>query len=409
MTGSTVQQTVSVDAQAAWLARYEATMMHNFTPTRVFVRGAGTQQWDADGKQYTDMFSGIAVGGLGHAHPAVVEAVSKQLATLGHISNLYASPPQIALAERLAGFATAASPGAVARVYFANSGTEANEAAFKATRLTGRTRIVAMDGAFHGRTMGALAVTSTAKYRVPFEPLPGEVVFVPYGDLDAVAAAVDDSTAAVVLETIQGENGVVVPPEGFLAGVREITSRHGALLWVDEVQTGMGRCGEWMTSVADGVTPDLITLAKGLGNGVPIGACIAVGPAGEFFTPGSHGSTFAGNPISAAAGLAVVDTIEREGLLMRARELGDHLSSVLTGLGHPLIDHVRGRGLLRGVELTADVAPAVADAMLDEGWIINAPRPSVLRLAPPLVITREELDAFAQALASVLNRQVRDV
>ncbi len=242
--------------QQDWLARYGEAMMHNFgTPKRVFVRGEGFHLWDDDGVQYTDMFSGIAVGGLGQAHPAVIEAVTRQLGTLGHISNLYASQPQIELAERLDGLATGGDPAKKARVYFANSGTEANEAAFKITRLTGRTRLVAMEGSFHGRTMGALALTATAKYREPFEPLPGEVSFVPYGDLAALEAAVDDQTAAVIVETIQGENGVVTPPEGFLAGVRAITREHGALMWVDEVQTGIGRCGEWLTSVADGLIP----------------------------------------------------------------------------------------------------------------------------------------------------------
>ena len=394
--------------QQDWLARYDAAMMHNFgPPKRVFERGEGAYLWDADGQRYVDMFSGIAVGGLGHAHPAITAAVSHQLATLGHISNLHASQPQIALAERLAKIATAASPEQSARVYFANSGAEANEAAFKASRLTGRTKLIAMEGSFHGRTMGALAITATAKYRESFAPLPGEVTFVPYGDLDALAAAIDDQTAAVVLEPIQGESGVIVPPAGYLAGVRELTTAHGALLWVDEVQTGIGRCGEWLVSIADGVVPDLITLAKGLGNGVPIGACIALGPTGELFTPGSHGSTFAGNPISAAAGLAVFDTIETEGLLDRAKRLGEHLTAAVTELQHPVIDHVRGRGLLVGIALTEEIAPKVAEVMLDAGWILNAPRPGVLRLAPPLVIDEAELDAFAAALGDTID-QVRN-
>lgn len=390
--------------QQDWISRYDATMMHNFgLPKRIFVRGQGVHLWDADGNQYTDMFSGIAVTGLGQAHPAVVAAVAHQLATLGHTSNIFASQPQIALAERLARLATGGDPTKAARVYLGNSGTEANEAAFKATRLTGRTKLVAMDGSFHGRTMGSLALTSTAKYREPFEPLPGEVTFVPYGDSDALAAAVDDSTAAVVLETIQGESGVVVPPDGYLAQVREVTRKHGALLWVDEVQTGIGRCGEWLTSVADGLDPDLITVAKGLGNGVPIGACIAIGPAGELFTPSSHGSTFGGNPVAAAAGLAVLDVIEADGLLERSRSMGDYLSAVILGLGHPQVLGARGRGLLRAIELASEIGPQVADAMLDAGWIINAPRPTVLRLAPPLIVTAEVIDEFAVALVRTLD------
>ncbi|MGI5952397.1 MAG: acetylornithine transaminase [Brooklawnia sp.] len=395
--------------QHDWLDRYQATLMNNFgMPKRVFVRGEGITLWDADGRAYTDMFSGIAVGGLGHAHPAIIEAVSRQLKTLGHISNLFASSPQIELAERLATLATGGAAGRKARVYFANSGTEANEAAFKITRLTGRTRLVAMEGSFHGRTMGALALTSTAQYREPFEPLPGEVTFVPYGDLDALAAAVDDQTAAVVLETIQGESGVTVPPDGFLQGARQITANHGALLWVDEVQTGIGRCGEWLTCVTDGGEPDLITLAKGLGNGVPIGACIALGPSAELLTPGSHGSTFAGNPISAAAGLAVLDVIEDEQLLGRARAAGDHLVQAVLGMGHPQITGIRGRGLLRGIELADPIAAQVGEAMLDAGWIINAPRPGILRLAPPLIITDSTIDEFCLVLGRTLDQVSTD-
>lgn len=390
--------------QHDWVNRYDAIMMHNFgLPKRVFVRGEGVYLWDADGNKYTDMFSGIAVTGLGQAHPVVVSAVADQLATLGHTSNLFASPPQIALAERLAAIATGGDPAKAARVYLGNSGTEANEAAFKATRLTGRTKLVAMEGSFHGRTMGSLALTSTAKYREPFEPLPGDVTFVPFGDADALAAAVDDSTAAVVLETIQGESGVVVPPDGYLAQVRAVTRQHGALLWVDEVQTGIGRCGEWLTSVADGLEPDLITVAKGLGNGVPIGACLAIGPAGELFTPSSHGSTFGGNPVAAAAGLAVLDVIEADGLLERSRSMGEYLSAAVLGLGHRQVLGVRGRGLLRGIEIASEIAPQVADAILDAGWIINAPRPALLRLAPPLIVTTEVIDEFAAVLARTLD------
>lgn len=392
--------------QAEWLERYQRSMMHNFgMPKTVFVRGEGCSLWDTNGKRYTDMFSGIAVGGLGQAHPAVTQAVSTQLATLGHISNLFASIPQIELGERLADLATSGSPDREARVYFANSGTEANEAAFKITRLSGRTKIVAMEGSFHGRTMGSLALTSTAKYREPFEPLPGEVVFVPYGDLDAAARVVDEQTAAVIVETIQGESGVVCPPRGFLPGLRALTREHGALLWVDEVQTGIGRCGEWLTSVSDGLDPDLITLAKGLGNGIPIGACVAIGQAGELFTPGSHGSTFAGNPVAAAAGLAVLDTIENDGLLEQAHELGDHLVEGIAALQLGQIVEVRGRGLLRGIELTTDLASQVAETMLELGWIINAPRPNVLRLAPPLIVTSQIIDDFVETLGVVIVQE----
>lgn len=390
-------------SQEAWLDRYSGVMMNTFgRPKRVFVRGEGTQLWDADGRQYTDFLSGLAVNALGHAHPAVLAAITAQLSTLGHVSNFFATPAQIALAERLAGFATANAPGLQARVFFTNSGTEANEAAFKITRRIGRTRIVAMEGSFHGRTLGALAVTSKPEYREPFEPLPGDVVFVPYGDVDALAAAVDDTTAAVILEPIQGENGVVDPGEEFLRDARRITTEHGALLWLDEVQTGIGRCGDWTCSAASGITADLVTFAKGLGNGFPIGACVATGPAAELLQPGHHGSTFAGNPVAAAAGLAVLGVIERDGLLRRSVELGDALREQVLALGHPLIVGVRGRGLLCGIVLADDVAPAVVETLLEAGWVANAPRPNVVRVAPPLVVNEREIAGFVSALGQAL-------
>ncbi|MFD0866420.1 aminotransferase class III-fold pyridoxal phosphate-dependent enzyme, partial [Tessaracoccus lubricantis] len=272
-------------------ARYGAVMMNAFgAPKRVFERGEGVHLWDADGKQYLDLLSGLAVNALGHAHPGVTEAITAQLGRLGHVSNFFASEPQVRLAERLA--ALVGDPAA--KVFFTNSGTEANEAAFKLTRLTGRTRIVAMEGAFHGRTMGALAITANAKYREPFAPLPGEVTFVPYGDVDALRSAVDDTVAAVVVEAVQGENGVVPAPEGYLAEVREVTRAHGALMWVDEVQTGLGRCGEYLAHLTESQVADLITFAKGLGNGFPIGACVATGAAADLLHPGQHGTTFGG-------------------------------------------------------------------------------------------------------------------
>ncbi|MCL2316527.1 MAG: acetylornithine transaminase [Actinomycetia bacterium] len=380
-----------------WPARYHAALAHTFgAPRRVLARAEGTHVWDVDGRCYTDFLSGIAVTVLGHAHPAVGAAVSAQLGQLDHVSNFFATPPQITLAERLG--ALASPDGRPAHVFFGNSGAEANEAAFKLTRLTGRTRIVAMEDGFHGRTMGALAVTHHPSYREPFAPLPGEVVFAPYGDVDALRAAVDATTAAVVVEPVQGESGVKVAPPGFLSAARAITAEAGALLWVDEVQSGLGRCGEWLVSVADGVAPDIVTLAKGLGNGFPIGACIALGAAGELFTPGSHGTTFGGNPVAAAAGLAVLDTLRDEQLVEAARNLGDHLAAAIAARANPLIALVRGRGLLRGIVLARPIAAAVNDALLEAGWIANAPRPDVIRVAPPLIVTRAELDAFAVAL-----------
>lgn len=383
---------------AELLGRYGAVMTNAFgTPQRVFVEGKGVHVRDADGNEYTDLLSGLAVLGLGHAHPTITAAITRQLETLGHISNLFASEPQIRLAERL----TAAFGDHRARVFFGNSGSEANEAAFKLTRLTGRTKIVALEGSFHGRTSASLAVTHNPKYREPFEPLPGEIHFVPYDDVAALEAAVDDTTAAVVLETIQGENGVVPASNEFIRAARDITRRHGALLWIDEVQTGVGRCGAIFAHQEHGVVPDLTTLSKGLGNGFPIGACIVAGPALDFFQPGMHGTTFGGNPVAAAAGNAVLDVVTT--LLPHVTETGDWLAGQIAALQHPLVDHVRGAGLLRGVVLRDDVAPAVARAALDAGFIINAPRPNVLRLAPPLVITRDELTPFVDALPTLLE------
>jgi acetylornithine aminotransferase len=392
---------------AAVLDRYDHVVMKTFgTPKRVFVRGEGCHVWDAEGRRYLDLLSGLAVNALGHAHPTVLSAITGQIATLGHVSNFFATPAQVALADRLVAMTSATGTG---RVFFTNSGTEANEAAFKITRLDGRTKIIACEGAFHGRSMGALAITHSPKYREPFEPLPGEVTFVPYGDADALAAAVDDGTAAVVVEPIQGENGVVVPPVGYLTRAREITSAHGALLWVDEVQTGVGRTGDWLVHRAEGVEADIVTLAKGLGNGFPIGACVANGATADLLGPGSHGSTFGGNPVAAIAGLAVLAVIERDGLLEHVTAMGDHLVASVEGLGHPLVSGVRGRGLLRGIVLREPIAAAVSDAALDAGFVINAPRPDVLRLAPPLIVTGTQLDSFVAVLPGLLDRAAEGI
>ncbi|MCW2810461.1 MAG: acetylornithine and succinylornithine aminotransferase [Friedmanniella sp.] len=392
-------------SSAAVLEAYSGAVMNTFgLPKRVFVRGEGCYVWDADGRRYLDLLSGIAVNALGHAHPTVLSAVTGQIATLGHVSNFFATPAQVALAQRL-GAMTGAEQ---ARVFFTNSGTEANEAAFKLTRMTGRTRIISTEGAFHGRSMGALAITHNPRYRAPFEPLPGDVTFVPYGDPEALAAVVDDTVAAVVLEPMQGENGVVVPPPGYLARARQICDASGALLWMDEVQTGMGRSGCWLVHVDEGVTADIVTLAKGLGNGFPIGACIATGRAAGMLGPGSHGSTFGGNPVAAVAGLAVIGVIERDGLLEHATAMGQHLADAILALGHPLVSGVRGRGLLRGVTLTAPIGPAVSDAALAAGFIVNAPRPDVLRLAPPLIITAPQLDTLVAALPGLLDTAAKE-
>jgi acetylornithine aminotransferase len=380
--------------------RWEAVMMNNYgTPPLALVSGDGAVVTDADGKQYLDLLGGIAVNLLGHRHPAVIEAVTTQLNTLGHTSNLYATEPGIALAEALVGHL-----GAPARAFFCNSGTEANEVAFKITRLTGKTNLVAAQGAFHGRTMGSLALTGQPTKQAPFEPLPGNVTHVPYGDVDALAAAVDDSTAAVFLEPIMGEGGVVVPPAGYLVAAREITAQHGALLVLDEVQTGVGRTGAFYAHQHDGITPDVVTLAKGLGGGLPIGACLAVGAAGDLLTPGLHGSTFGGNPVCTAAALGVLRALADGDLIARAGVLGKTLSHGVEELRHPLVDHVRGKGLLQGIVLTAPSAKGVETAARDAGFLVNAAAADVVRLAPPLIITEDQINQFLTALPTVLDK-----
>jgi len=381
-------------------ARYQGALMNTFGPPKlILTRGQGAHVWDEAGNEYVDLLGGIAVNALGHAHPALVAAVSRQLETLGHISNFFASGPQIELAEKLLTLVVPA--GADGKVFFANSGTEANEAAFKLTRRTGRTHLVAMEGSFHGRTMGALSLTSKAAYREPFEPLPGEVTFVPYGDAEALAAAVTDQTAAIVVEPIQGEAGVIVAPEGFLARAREIADEHGALLWFDEVQSGMGRTGHWLASGPSGVTPDVVTLAKGLGGGFPIGACIALGAAAGLLQPGNHGTTFGGNPPACAAALAVIATIETDGLLERAKVVGDRLRDGL--IDDPRVTAVTGEGLLVGVALDGVDAAAVTTAALEHGFILNNATPTRVRLAPPLVLTDEDVAAFLAAWPAILD------
>ncbi|ACC40915.1 acetylornithine transaminase [Mycobacterium marinum] len=382
-------------------ARWEAVMMNNYgTPPVALASGEGAVVTDVDGKNYVDLLGGIAVNILGHRHPAVIEAVTQQMSTLGHTSNLYATEPTIALAEELVTLLGAEAP---ARVFFCNSGTEANEAAFKLSRLTGRTKLVAAQEGFHGRTMGSLALTGQPAKQAPFEPLPGYVTHVPYGDIDALAAAVDDETAAVFLEPIMGESGVVVPPEGYLLAAREITARHGALLVLDEVQTGIGRTGAFYAHQHDGITPDVVTLAKGLGGGLPIGACLAIGPAAELLTPGLHGSTFGGNPVCAAAALAVLRVVASEGLVRRAETLGKTFKQGVESLSHPLIDHVRGRGLLLGIVLAGPHAKAAEVAAREAGYLVNGAAPNVVRLAPPLVITEPQLEGFVAALPGILD------
>ncbi|MEV4639095.1 acetylornithine transaminase [Actinoplanes sp. NPDC049548] len=378
--------------------RWQQSLMNNYgTPSLGLVSGSGAVVTAEDGKQYVDMLGGIAVNALGHAHPAVVQAVTQQISTLGHVSNLYIAEPPIALAELL--LALAGRPG---RVVFSNSGAEANEAAFKLSRLTGRSHVVATQGGFHGRTMGALALTGQPAKADPFRPLPGDVTHVPYGDSDALEAAVTDHTAMLILEPIQGESGVIVPPPGYLAAARDICTRSGALLVLDEVQTGIGRTGHWFHHQSEGVEPDVVTLAKGLGGGLPIGACLAFGRAAELFTPGSHGTTFGGNPVSCAAGLAVIRTIAGEGLLDHVKRVGELIRRGIEGLDHPLVSGVRGAGLLLGIVLTEQVSAELAGRLRDKGFLVNAVQPDAIRLAPPLVLTSEQAEAFVAAFREVL-------
>ncbi|OIJ87328.1 acetylornithine aminotransferase [Streptomyces sp. MUSC 14] len=384
---------------AALTRRWQGVMMDNFgTPRLPLVEGRGTRVWDAEGNEYLDFVGGIAVNALGHAHPAVVRAVSEQVASLGHVSNLFLAEPTVRLAERLLHIS-----GREGRVYFSNSGAEANEAAFKIGRLTGRTHMVSATGGFHGRTMGALALTGQPAKQRPFLPLPGEVSHVPYGDVEALRAAVTPDTALVMLEPVQGENGVVVPPPGYLRAAREITAATGALLVLDEIQTGIGRTGHWFAAQAEGVEADVVTLAKGLGGGLPIGATLAFGAAAGLLTPGAHGSTFSGNPVVCAAALAVLDTIERASVLDQVTRTGERLRRGLEKPGHPLVREVRGAGLLLGVVLDGNHAARVQQAAQDQGVLVNAVSPDVVRLAPPLIVSDREVDVFLDRFRTALS------
>jgi len=382
----------------SWQQRWVNAMMANYgTPPLMLSRGHGSRVWDVDDNEYIDLIAGIAVNALGHADPRITDAITRQLSTLGHVSNLYASEPGIALAEKLIELVGEPS----ARVFFCNSGAEANEAAFKMARLTGRTKVVVAEGSFHGRTMGSLALTAQPGKADPFRPLPGEVITVPFGDSAALLDAVDSDTAAVFLEPIQGEAGVVVPPDGYLSNVRDVTSNAGALLVLDEVQTGIGRTGEWFAHQADGITPDVITLAKGLGGGIPIGAVIGIGDAASLLKPGMHGSTFGGNPVSAAAALAVLDAIEQDGLRQRARELGDRLASGVLESAEGLVTDVRGRGLLRAAALAEKSSADVERELRARGVLANPVSPTAIRMAPALTITDDDVEQAIKVWGSL--------
>jgi acetylornithine aminotransferase len=372
----------------------------------LFVRGEGSYVWDSEGKRYLDFLAGIAVNSLGHAHPVFVEAISRQAATLAHVSNYFATPPQLALAaalKRLAG------TGETGRVYFGNSGAEANEAAFKLARLHGgseRPRILALKDAFHGRTMGTLALTGKPYMQEPFLPMTPGVEFLD-STVEALEEAMDDRVAALFVEPVKGEAGVVELPAGYLRAAREVTQRHGALLIVDEIQTGAGRTGEWFAFQHEGITPDAITVAKGIGGGFPIGALITYGEASELFYPGTHGSTFGGNPLGSAVAHAVLGEIERAGLVANAAERGAQLREAVLAIDSELIAGCRGRGLLLGIALSRPVAKAVVAAAHEHGLVINAPNDDTIRVVPALTVGDVEVDEFIELFTAAV-RTVED-
>ncbi|MBF4591912.1 MULTISPECIES: acetylornithine transaminase [unclassified Curtobacterium] len=390
-----------------WNDRFGASLMRSLTPPKIMLeRGQGCRVWDVDGNEYLDFLAGIAVNSLGHAHPALVEAISDQAAKLVHVSNYFATPPQLELAERLKRISGAGDAG---RVYFGNSGAEANEAAFKLARLNrgadGRkTRILALKQAFHGRTMGSLALTGKPALQEDFLPMIPGVEHIDTS-IDALEHAIDDTVAALFIEPIKGEAGVVDLPEGFLAAARRLTEQHGALLVLDEIQTGVGRTGSWFAFQQYGIVPDAITVAKGIAGGFPIGALVTFGWASDLFSAGQHGSTFGGNPLGTRVANAVLTEIESAGLVEGAVTKGERIRSGISALHSPLVEEVRGTGLLIGVGLHLPVAAAIAAAALERGLIVNAPNESSLRIAPPLIVTDAEIDEFlailAQSMASV--------
>jgi acetylornithine aminotransferase len=361
------------------------------------VSGKGCVLKDDKGKSYLDFLAGIATNVLGHAHPAVIKAVTKQVSTLGHVSNFFAHPQSLRLALRL----KALTGDSHARVFFCNSGAEANEAALKISRRTGKSRIVAAQGAFHGRTMGALSMTGQPSKREPFAPLLKGISHVPYGDLSAMSRAVSKKTAMVIIEPIMGEAGVITPEDGYLAGVREICDRVGALLVFDCVQTGIGRTGQWFGFEHEKIRPDVLTLAKGLGGGLPLGATIAYGRAAQLLQPGDHGTTYGGNPIACAAANAVLDVIESKKLMQSAKVFEKKIKKTLSAL--PGVSEVRGRGLLLGIELSTPIAKQIAALMLDVGVIVNAANENTIRIAPPLIVTMPQIEKFISVFANVMR------
>ena len=380
------------------MKQWNSALQANYgTPSIELVSGKGAIVTDVKGDVYLDFLAGIATNVLGHAYPAVVKAVSKQVATLGHVSNLYAHPNAIELAKKLISMTGDKS----ARVFFCNSGAEANEAALKLSRKTGRTRVVATKEAFHGRTMGALSLTGQPSKRDPFKPLIKGVVHVPYGDMGAMLRKVNRKTAMVIVEPIMGEAGVIVPPHGYLQALRELCDETGALLVFDCVQTGMGRTGDWFGYEYSGIKPDVITLAKGLGGGLPLGAMIALGDAAKLFEAGDHGSTFGGNPVATAAALAVIETIEKKSLMERVNAIGVDLMAEIA-----LIDgvkSVRGAGLLIGIEFSEPIAKKVAATCQKNGLLVNGNSETVIRIAPPLIVSDREIREFLKIFTSAVD------
>jgi acetylornithine/N-succinyldiaminopimelate aminotransferase len=381
-----------------YLNRWDSSLQNNYgKPSIALVKGKGIVVTDADGKGYLDFLGGIATSILGHAHPAIVKAVTKQVSTLSHVSNFYAHPNAIALAEKL--ISMTGDKGA--KVFFCQSGAEANEAALKLSRRTGKVRVVAAQGAFHGRTMGALSLTGQPSKREPFLPLIKGVKHVPYGDVEAMRKAVTKKTAMVIIEPIMGEAGVIVPPADYLQELRSLCDKNGTLLVIDAVQTGMGRTGDWFGYEYSGITPDVITLAKGLGGGLPLGAMIALGKAADLFQPGDHGSTFGGNPVTTAAGLAAIAFMESKNVLNKVEKQGAHLMQELALI--PGVKEVRGAGLLLGIELESLKAAAIADAMRDAGVLVNAANPTTIRIAPALIVTDAQINKFISIFRKVIT------
>ena len=381
---------------------WQESLQNNYgTPSITLTHGKGASVWDVEGKEYLDFLGGIAKNILGHAHPKVVSAITQQANELGHVSNLYSHPRSIELAEKLKDLTGQSS----ARVFFCNSGAEANEAALKLSRLTGRSKLVSTIGSFHGRTIGALSLTGQSSKQKPFKPLLKKIKFIPFNDIRAAKKAINKKVAMVIVEPIQGENGVVVPDFGYLKALRDLTTKHGTLLALDCVQTGMGRTGEWFGYESEGIVPDVITLAKGLGGGLPLGAMIAIGNAAQLFEPGSHGSTFGGNPIACASALAAISVLENKNLLARNKAL--ELTLKLELSKSPLVESVRGAGLLLGIVLKLDIAKKLTQELQAAGVLVNATSESLIRIAPPLVVTDKQVNAFIKIFREVAAKHER--